>query len=179
MPSGLRQEFRLTQQLVMTPRLQQAIKFLQLCRLELLDAINEEVEENPLLEEVPAEDDAGSDAGGELTSAPPEPVSVEETAQADIDWSSYLGEYNSPGHVHFEAEKREAPEYENFVARRESLNEHLMWQLLLSVPNRREERIGSAIIGNLNKDGYLQATVDEIATLAEADTSEAESIIPY
>ena len=178
----LRQELRLTQQLVMTPQLQQAIKLLQLCRLELLDAINEEIEENPLLEEVPAEVDAGSDAGGEPIIAPSEPpplepVSIEETAQADIDWSNYLGEYNAPGYVHFEAEKREVPEYENFVARRESLNEHLMWQLLLSLPSRRDERIGSAIIGNLNKDGYLQATLDEIATLTEADTSEVESVL--
>ena len=178
----LRQQLRLTQQLVMTPQLQQAIKLLQLCRLELLDAINEEIEENPLLEEVPAEVDAGSDAGGEPIIAPSEPpplepVSIEETAQADIDWSNYLGEYNAPGYVHFEAEKREVPEYENFVARRESLNEHLMWQLLLSLPSRRDERIGSAIIGNLNKDGYLQATLDEIATLTEADTSEVESVL--
>ena len=178
----LRQQLRLTQQLVMTPQLQQAIKLLQLCRLELLDAINEEIEENPLLEEVPAEVDAGSDAGGEPIIAPSEPpplepVTVEETAQADIDWSNYLGEYNAPGYVHFEAEKREVPEYENFVARRESLNEHLMWQLLLSLPSRRDERIGSAIIGNLNKDGYLQATLDEIATLTEADTSEVESVL--
>jgi len=179
---GLRQELRLTQQLVMTPQLQQAIKLLQLCRLELLDAINEEVEENPVLQEVTAEVDAGSDAGGEPITAQPEPpalepVTVEETAREDIDWSNYLGEYNTPGHVHFEAEKREAPEYENFVARRESLNEHLMWQLLLSLPSRGDERIGSAIIGNLNKDGYLQATVDEIATLTEADTSEVESVL--
>jgi RNA polymerase sigma-54 factor len=179
----LRQQLRLTQQLVMTPQLQQAIKLLQLCRLELLDVIKQEIEENPVLEDAPEEVAAEDDAGGEpITDAPEplplEPVAVEETAaRADIDWSNYLGEYNTPGSAYFEAEKREAPEYENFVARRESLNEHLMWQLLLSLPSRREERIGSAIIGNLNKDGYLQATVDEIATLAEADTSEVESVL--
>ena len=182
MPLGLRQEFRLTQQLVMTPQLQQAIKLLQLCRLELLDAINQEMEENPVLEDAPEEVSAegGGDSGPITTSVEPsvlKPVTAEETARSDIDWSNYLGEYNTPGPVHFEAEKREVPEYENFVARRESLNEHLMWQLLLSLPSRREERIGSAIIGNLNRDGYLQATLDEIATLAEADTSEAESVL--
>ena len=179
---GLRQELRLTQQLVMTPQLQQAIKLLQLCRLELLDAINQEMEENPVLEDAPEEVSAegGGDSGPITTPVEPsvlKPVTVEETARADIDWSNYLGEYNTPGHVHFEAEKREAPEYENFVARRESLNEHLMWQLLLCLPSRRDERIGSAIIGNLNRDGYLRATLDEIATLAEADTSEAESVL--
>ena len=178
----LRQQLRLTQQLVMTPQLQQAIKLLQLCRLELLDAINQEMEENPVLEdlseEVPAE--GAGNAEPIMTSEGPsmlKPVTVEETARSDIDWSNYLGEYNTPGSVHFEAEKREVPEYENFVARREPLNEHLMWQLLLSLPSKREERIGSGIIGNLNKDGYLQATVDEIATLTEADTSEVESVL--
>jgi RNA polymerase sigma-54 factor len=178
----LRQQLRLTQQLVMTPQLQQAIKLLQLCRLELLDVISQEIEENPVLEEGSEEVASERIAGGEPTVAPPEPppsesLSMEETAQADIDWSNYLGEYNTPGHVHFEAEKREAPEYENFVARRESLTEHLMWQLLLSLPSKKDETIGSAIIGNLNKDGYLQATVDEIATLAEADTLEVERVL--
>ncbi len=182
MPLELRQQLRLTQQLVMTPQLQQAIKLLQLSRLELLDAINQEMEENPCLEDVPEEMPAEGDAGVESTTLPTEPpplkpVTVEETARADIDWSSYLGEYNTPGPVYSEREERELPEYENFLARRESLNEHLMWQLLLSLPGSREERIGSAIIGNLNKDGYLQATVDEIATLAEADKSEVESVL--
>jgi len=179
---GLRQQLRLTQQLVMTPQLQQAIKLLQLARLELLEVINQEMEENPLLEDAPEGMPSEGDAGGNPITTPPEPpplepVTMEETARADIDWSNYLGEYNTPGPVHFEAEQREVPEYENFIARRESLNEHLMWQLLLSLPSRREERIGSAIIGNLNRDGYLQATLDEIATLAEADTSEAESVL--
>ncbi|MCK4485376.1 MAG: RNA polymerase sigma-54 factor, partial [Desulfobacterales bacterium] len=178
----LRQQLRLTQQLVMTPQLQQAIKLLQLARLELLEVINQEMEENPLLEDAPEGMPAEADAGGNPITTPPEPpplepVTMEETARADIDWSNYLGEYNTPGPVYFEAEQREVPEYENFIARRESLNEHLMWQLLLSLPTRREERIGSAIIGNLNRDGYLQATLDEIATLAEADTSEAESVL--
>ncbi len=178
----LRQQLRLTQQLVMTPQLQQAIKLLQLCRLELLDVIKEEMEENPVLEDAPEEVSSEGNAGGEpitdVPEPPPsEPVAEEETAQADIDWSNYLGEYNAPGSTHFEAEKRETPEYENFVAQRESLNEHLMWQLLLASPSRKEERIGSAIIGNLNKDGYLQATVDEIATLSEVDISEVESVL--
>ena len=178
----LRQQLRLTQQLVMTPQLQQAIKLLQLARLELLEVINQEMEENPLLEDAPEGMPAEADAGGNPITTPPEPpplepVTMEETARADIDWSNYLGEYNTPGPVYFEAEQREVPEYENFIARRESLSEHLMWQLLLSLPTRREERIGSAIIGNLNRDGYLQATLDEIATLAEADTSEAESVL--
>jgi RNA polymerase sigma-54 factor len=176
----LRQQLRLTQQLVMTPQLQQAIKLLQLARLELLEVINQEMEENPLLEDAP--EGMHADVGDDAITTPPDPAplgpaTAEETAQADIDWSNYLGEYNTPGSVHFEAEQREVPEYENFMARRESLNEHLMWQLLLSLPSKKEETIGSAIIGNLNKDGYLRATIDEIATLTETDASEVESVL--
>jgi RNA polymerase sigma-54 factor len=178
----LRQQLRLTQQLVMTPQLQQAIKLLQLSRLELLEAIREEMEENPVLEDVPGESPTEDSAPAEPT-APPEdpsslkPVTVEETARGDIDWSNYLEEYSAPGPISFETEEREVPEYENFLARRESLSEHLQWQLLLSLPSSIEEKIGSAIIGNLNKDGYLQATVDEIAALTETEISEVESVL--
>lgn len=181
----LRQQLRLTQQLVMTPQLQQAIKLLQLSRLELLEVINEEMEENPVLEDVPedvSQDGSAEDIGqGPVAESmePPElkPVTMEEMAREDIDWSAYLGEYSAPGPVYYESEQREVPEYENFLARRESLNEHLMWQLLLCGVSRKEEEIGSAIIGNLNKDGYLQAAVDEIAIMTEVDTSQVEKVL--
>jgi len=178
----LKQQLRLTQQLVMTPQLQQAIKLLQLSRLELLDVITQEMEENPLLEDVQGEESAEGDARSEPIATPSEPpplksVTVEETARADIDWSSYLEEYSSSGPIRFEAEERVVPEYDNFVGRRESLNEHLMWQLLLSLPDPIEEKIGSAIIGNINKDGYLQATADEIAAMIETDTSKVENVL--
>lgn len=178
----LRQQLRLTQQLVMTPQLQQAIKLLQLSRLELLEVIDQEMVENPLLEEVPAESPGDGAVDEAVTIPPPEPpplksVTIEEIAREDIDWSNYLGEYNASGSVYYEPEEREAPEYENFLARRESLVDHLMWQLLLSLPNKTEERIGSAIIGNLNKDGYLQSTVSEIAALTGADASQVQDVL--
>jgi RNA polymerase sigma-54 factor len=178
----LRLQLRLTQQLVMTPQLQQAIKLLQLSRLELLEVIREEMEENPVLEDMPREAPTESSAQDEPIDVPPEPpplkpVTVEETAREDFDWSSYLGEYNAPGPVYAEAEEREVPEYDNFMARRESLTEHLQWQLLLSLPSRIEEKIGSAIIGNLDKDGYLKSTVDEIAALTDTEASEVESVL--
>ncbi|MBW1896306.1 MAG: RNA polymerase sigma-54 factor, partial [Deltaproteobacteria bacterium] len=181
----LRQELRLTQQLVMTPQLQQAIKLLQLSRLELLDVISEEMEENPILEDGPWDPPEQETGDGDATPQPqaaeePEvkPVTVEETAREDIDWSSYLGEYNAPGPVCFESEERETPEYDSFVARKQSMTEHLMWQLLLSIPSREEETIGSAIIGNLDKDGYLQASVEDIATLTGQDVERVESFLP-
>jgi RNA polymerase sigma-54 factor len=183
----LRQHLRLTQQLVMTPQLQQAIKLLQLSRLELLDVINEEMVENPLLEETPEEqikektpDETGKEPASASQQGEPEelkPVTVEERAREDIDWTNYLDEYNAAGPVYYEPEERETPEYENFLARKRSLVDHLMWQLLLAHPDKSEQRIGTAIIGNLNRDGYLQATIGEIAALTGAGTSDVELVL--
>jgi RNA polymerase sigma-54 factor len=183
----LRQHLRLTQQLVMTPQLQQAIKLLQLSRLELLDVINEEMVENPLLEETPEEqikektpDETGKEPDSASQQGEPEelkPVTVEERAREDIDWTNYLDEYNAAGPVYYEPEERETPEYENFLARKRSLVDHLMWQLLLAHPDKSEQRIGTAIIGNLNRDGYLQATIGEIAALTGAGTSDVELVL--
>jgi RNA polymerase sigma-54 factor len=185
----LRQHLRLTQQLVMTPQLQQAIKLLQLSRLELLDVINQEMVENPLLEETPEEQvkeespeeisATGPDSASKTQTEPDElkPVTVEERAREDIDWTNYLDEYNAAGPVYYEPEERETPEYENFLARRQSLVDHLMWQLLLSHPDKTEQRIGTAIIGNLNRDGYLQATVGELSSLSGADPFEVETVL--
>ena len=180
----LRQQLRLTQQLVMTPQLQQAIKLLQLSRLELLDVITEEMVENPLLEETSTEQAAEDGAVNEPVSPPPteqesvEPVTIKETAREDIDWTNYLDEYSASGSaVYYESEERETPEYENLLVRRRSLADHLMWQLLMSLPSGTEERIGSAIIGNLNADGYLRATLEDLAGLSGASISQVEEVL--
>jgi len=174
---------QLKQRLVMTPQLQQAIKLLQLSRLELLDVINEAIVENPLLEEV-LEDTATADStdDDQAPVTPPgpsqqKPVTVEEAAREDIDWSNYLNEYSAPGPVYYEPEERETPEYENFLARRQSLEDHLNWQLLLSHPEETEQAIGNAIIGNIDRDGYLRATVGEIATLTGTNVSQVEAML--
>ena len=99
----LRQHLKLAQQLIMTPQLQQAIKLLQLSRLELLETISEELQDNPLLEE-------GQDAGPEQKDRAEEekPVQVEasvtevtidEKAKEDFDWENYLGDYSSGSKV--------------------------------------------------------------------------------
>ncbi len=179
----LRQHLRLTQQLIMTPQLQQAIKLLQLSRLELVEVINQELVENPLLEEASEEKGAGDGAQSESPSASSDseeslkPVTVVDRAREDIDWTNYLGEYSASGPTYYEPEDRETPEYGTFLARRQSLTEHLMWQLLLSLPSSTEEGIGSAIIGNLNADGYLQASVEEIATSTGSDPLEVEEVL--
>lgn len=66
---------------------------------------------------------------------------------------------------------------ENFIARKESLNDHLLWQLLMASPTKEEEQIGSLIIGNLNKDGYLDVSVDDIALPNGFSTSAVEQVL--
>ena len=174
----LKQSLRLSQQLVMTPQLQQAIKLLQLSRMELVDLIRSEIEQNPLLEE-PQD---GSEA--ELNEAPAEQLSTlnesienselqapsQEVAQPDlkkaaegeikreeIDWEQYLDNYQTqhtaPSAGSFNAE--DLPGYESTLTRAEGLTEHLMEQLRMAGLTEQEERIGGLIIGNLNRDGYL------------------------
>jgi len=177
----LRQQLKLTQQLIMTPQLQMAIKLLQLSRLELLDTIHQELEENPALEEVQdigAEETIGEQA--EISSeegAETKEVTIEEKIQDDIDWSNYLDEYNTPGRISFESEDRDTPKFESFIARKESLKDHLLWQFLMTKPSRLDEGIASLIVGNLNKDGYLDVSVEEIATASDSRPEDVEQIL--
>jgi RNA polymerase sigma-54 factor len=163
----LRQELRLTQQLIMTPQLQMAIKLLQLNRMELADRVRQELEENPALEEIReiAADEQPAEQVETLPaeSLPAKEVAIEEKVYNDIDWHNYFEEYDSRGRTRFETEIKDAPRYDSFIARKESLNDHLLWQLLLASPTKEEEQIGSLIIGNLNRDGYLDVSINEIA----------------
>jgi len=177
----LRQQLKLTQQLIMTPQLQMAIKLLQLSRQELVDTIRQELEENPALEEVQetlaeeqATDQKDKDKKDETSV---KEVAIEEKINDDIDWSNYLDEYNSPGRINFESESKDTPRYEAFIASKESLSEHLLWQFLMTSPSRKNINIGSLIIGNLNRDGYLEISVEEIARMSDSDTKKVEKVL--
>ena len=177
----LRQQLKLTQQLIMTPQLQMAIKLLQLSRLELVDTIHQELEENPTLEEIQeaAEKPKERENEEKEADAPEEAreVTIEEKIHDDIDWSNYIDEYNSPGKVNFESENKEAPQYEAFVSSKESLSDHLLWQLLMLSPTEIEKQVGSLIIGNLNKDGYLQLSVEELSEQSGISTYMVEDVL--
>lgn len=177
----LRQQLKLTQQLIMTPQLQMAIKLLQLSRLELMDAIRQELEENPTLEESQetlSRDQLNPDEQVQLpANEKPQEVSIDEKIPNEIDWSNYIDEYNSPGRIRFESEDREAPQYEAFISHKESLSDHLLWQLLMASPSSEEKRIGSLIIGNLDKDGYLQTSAAELAEQAGVTEEDIEEVL--
>jgi RNA polymerase sigma-54 factor len=180
----LRQQLKLTQQLIMTPQLQMAIKLLQLSRLELMDTIRKELEENPALEEVA---DAGADEPVEETSEamdvqptempPNQEVTIQEKIHDEIDWSGFLEDFTTPSRVTIETEDREAPKYEAFISRKETLNDHLLWQFLMTKPSPDDEAVASLIIGNLNRDGYLDISTEEIAAVNQAPMEQVEKVL--
>ena len=117
----LRQQLKLTQQLIMTPQLQMAIKLLQLSRLELVEKIKQELEENPALDEV-QETLSPESANDKEEKEPPiteetKEVTFEEKINEDIDWSNYIEEYNSPGRMPNEFEGRDTPRFDSFICR--------------------------------------------------------------
>ena len=129
MELGLHQNLILTQQLVMTPQLQQAIKLLQLSRFELAEMIQEEMEQNPALEETSTHESSDN----KITAKEKDSASKEkETPEKEIDWENYINEYNSTGRIYTESENREAPNYEAFTPDKKTLKDHLQWQLRLS-----------------------------------------------
>jgi RNA polymerase sigma-54 factor len=166
----LKQSLNLAQQLIMTPQLQQAIKLLQLSRLELLETITEEMEVNPVLEEQVSgetEEDGHTEDVKDVVGESPsdfQEVRVEECARDDVDWENYLSEYNT-GWAGTPYEERETPPFENITSTKTSLNSHLMWQLNMNHLDTEQREIGVHIIGNLNEDGYLDFPLEEISRI--------------
>jgi len=179
----LRQQLKLTQQLIMTPQLQMAIKLLQLSRLELMDMIRQELEDNPVLEEI--QDASTKEDPSDDKSAPveePQDLSnIEQSAQDkildEIDWSHYVDEYNVPGRITHESEERDAPKFEAFIAKKPSLSDHLVWQLRMTFSSEDQERIGCLIIGNLNSDGYLELSMEDLAATAGTTVEAVEDVL--
>ncbi len=93
-------------------------------------------------------------------------VKGETEGLGEIDWQTYLEGYNLSGTTaeYFE-EDEDRPSYENLLTKKSTLTDHLMWQLNLSRIDDRERRIAAEIIGNLDEDGYLKATLEEIADI--------------
>ena len=174
---GLKQQLRMTQQL------QQAIKLLQLSRQELITSIQEELTDNPTLEEVP-------DSNTEFaTLESGEPPSVEDSPDLDaslrnldenisktdsIDWNTYLNEYQTHTPMQDASYKgfigEELPSYEATLSAPPTLVEYLLKQVKLTRFDETQERIACEIIGNINEDGYLVGiTLEEIAEHLNVD----------
>src|SRR6188768_640719 len=168
---------RLAQKLILTPSLQQAIKLLPMTTLELAELLNQEMVENPMLEEVPAEDQTQEPA---QTPEAEKPKETKEEAWDDADYEYFFGEYLDEGYRPRQPQEvKELPPIENTLSEKSSLADHLMWQLNLQTSDQSLRDIGAAIIGNIDDDGYLVASVDEIASLGSWDITEVERALDH
>jgi len=182
----IKQTPKLVQQLVITPQLQQAIRLLQLTRLELVDLISQEMKENPLLEEAEegresAEGETTA-AGTEEAEAPPEPEvtpEVKGTGEGvdEFDWESYLENSNLTPFQKSSSDGEERPSFENFLTKRTTLTDHLRWQLQLSHFTEEEHEAGTWIIGNLDEDGYLKISLEEICSETNLPIEAVEKVL--
>ena len=176
----IKQSLRLSQQLVMTPQLQQAIKLLQLNRMELQEVVTQEMMENPILEEMTETPEGENTPSPEMEAegqADPEgeqlrdeqafdkPKAQEEQlstqAKDDFNWESYVEEFNSNSSSapSMREINDELPSFENVLTKTTSLEDHLTWQLSMVALTDDEKKLGELIIGNLSDDGYFNASL--------------------
>jgi RNA polymerase sigma-54 factor len=202
----MRQELKLSQQLVMTPQLQQAIRLLQLSRMELADLVHEEMLENPILDdELDLEnersrerDEMGGDeqALHQLESAGSTETVVEGSvvdgvaqteikgdaaAVSEIDWENYLDNYSmAPPMPAFRGDGEELPSLEATLTKPPSLPDHLAWQLKMVNPPLTPEQleIGLTIIGNIDADGYIKdPPLPELAADLGVDETSVQEVL--
>jgi RNA polymerase sigma-54 factor len=165
---------KLVQKLILTPSLQQAIKLLPMSTLELVDMLNQEVVENPLLEEVPTEELQPAEAAA--TPEKEAPPAEKTDPWDDSDYEYFFGDYLDDGYrPRTPQEVKELPPIENTLSTATSLADHLMWQLSLHPEaDDRLREIGAAIVGNVDDDGYLVASVDEIGAMGDWPVADVE-----
>ena len=167
---------RLSQRLVLTPSLQQAIKLLPLTTLELAEVLEQEMIDNPLLEEAPPTD---ATAAGETVEEDPPPDEKPKDPLAEIDLDKFFEDYLEEDRYrpHRMQEIPELPPIENTLTEAADLYDHLLWQLHMSVSDELTREIGEAIIQNLDQDGMLQASVDEIANMGPYAPEQVEKAL--
>jgi RNA polymerase sigma-54 factor len=186
---------RQVQKLILAPALQQAIKLLPLTNLELIEVIDSELAQNPVLEveefetapasrsrqvdlKTPAASPGAPD-GEKGEAARAEEREREEPAEGereDFGQEFAFQDYLDSRSGSFRGEARDAPPIENTLTKRSSLWDHLNWQANLTFFDAREKEIAELIIGNINEEGYLKATVEELAAQAKTDAETVERI---
>ena len=183
MDQRLQLQQKMSQRLIMTPQMQQSIQLLQLSTLELTELLQEEMTENPLLEE----EDSVEQAASQEEEAP---VTEEGTADPDLTekgiielddhWEDYFTDSSDLGYVSSGTSYgggEEEEEIQTQLAMEESLKDHLVWQLRISTNSETEYHIGEYLIDNLNEDGYLQVTVQDVAEFFDTTPEEVEQVL--
>ncbi len=177
----LKTSMKLSMQLRMTPQLQQAIKLLQLSRLELETAVRKELIENPVLEEVQdsVEDDAvrgERQASEDQVSS--DPSNPDPRVQEEFEWESYVDNQFKPPSG-FQMNNEEIMNYENMISTSPTLQDHLNWQASLAGFNDEEEYLAKILISYIDDDGYIKTPFETIAKEESVDVKELEELLPF
>ncbi len=173
---------KVSQKQILTPGLVQMVSVLALNKLELADMINAELTENPVLEElddsvplldeVSAREEKLERESSIAAQEQPATTTEEKDPFEEIDFGSFFSEYLDPGlRTSIEMEESEKPSFENFLSKPSTLSDHLLWQLGSLHVNEDVYRAAELVIGNLNEEGYLIATDDELLGLAEEEAT--------
>src|ERR1700686_3804319 len=177
---------KLSQRQILTPGLVQMVSVLALNKLELKDMINAEMVENPVLEEledsIPLLDDVGRQEeerdriAAKATSEEATPIADEKKDPfKEIDFGSFFQAYPDPGYRRSgEMEEIEKPSFENFLSKPGNLSDHLLWQLGAISVRPPVHQAAELIIGNLNEEGYLIASDEELLGIAPVAAPEAD-----
>jgi RNA polymerase sigma-54 factor len=184
-----RLNLKVSQRQILTPGLVQMVSVLALNKLELKDMITAEMVENPVLEEledsVPMIDEVGRkeeerDRLSAASTTEEAPATTEEKKDPfeEIDFGSFFKDYLDPGfRTPSEMEDFERPSFENFLSKPTNLTDHLTWQLGALSISRGVREAAELIIGNLNADGYLIASNDELMGVAPPASPEADATV--
>jgi RNA polymerase sigma-54 factor len=170
-----RLELKLSQKLVLTPQLQMAIKLLQMPQLELSQTLTQELTENPFLEEttdIISDDDLSFEEKESLeqTEDYRDDAEVPLEGLSTFTADDYFDERSSDGRDlgYFTSGNVTHPSFEQFLSRSPDLHDHLIWQLRLSREGDDVRHVAELIIGNIDENGYLLATNEEIEKISQA-----------
>lgn len=178
---ALKQQMKQALGMTMTPQLQQAIKILQMSVIELQQEISGALVENPCLEEATGDDSSDGLQEAAAVVTPEDSNEFDQKASssegaADFDFGNLGGDdrfYRSTRNTSLD----EIPSYEQVLSRPQTLFDHLVWQWRLGDSDPEQDLIAEEIIGNINEDGYLASSVDEIAERLKVDKSEVQAAL--
>jgi RNA polymerase sigma-54 factor len=160
---------KVAQKQILTPGLVQMVSVLALNRLELREMITQEMVANPMLEETTEETPVAEQDYSEETFLKAETEKVPETEAAnpfdEFDIASFFNQYLDSGAANGSGEHEviEKPSFEKFISSPQGLTDHLGWQLTVTVCNETVREIAEIVIGNLDENGYLAVSLEEIA----------------
>jgi RNA polymerase sigma-54 factor len=178
-----RLELRISQKLILTPQLQQAIKLLQMPHLELSHLLNQELVENVFLEEavdeVPVEELTPEEKDSMEFEVAHEDTEVPLEGLMNFTVDDYFEERGSDGRDlgYFNPGTVNSPSFEQFLTKGPDLYDHLLWQLRLSNGPEGIREVGEIIIGNIDENGYLRASIEDVMEGAKTERETVEKAL--